>query len=1018
MLFHPGRVLLQDFTGIPALVDLAAVRDAVAAKGGDTDVVDSLCPADIVVDHSVQLDYGRVAAAAKKAKAVADKELPKEEVQKGDGPQQQQQQQQHQPHPAPPPPPPPTLIVHSTFPPLPSAASYDPLSGFYYGSPPPQPTYVLSSAPVYSLPPSTYYSQFPPHFYPMTNTTSSGSSQPPLPLSLATSSPDQGQSSSKKADEIPTDNPGLPIQEEVCPFHHRISYWSDELRRSEETEFRRNEERFAFLKWVDMAFKNITVIPPGTGVMHQVNLEYLARVVTSQEGLLFPDSLVGTDAHTTIVNGLGVLGWGVGTLDAESVMFGHPISVQMPKVVGCRISGSSPTYSTSTELVLLVTKKLRASSVSGCFVEFFGPGVEELSVADRATIANMCPEYGALVGFFPTDKETLSYLSHTGRDRQQLLCIREYLKVVKMLREEDSPDPEYSQVIEIDLGEVQPCLSGPRSARDKVPVAEVGQNFKAALTADSVSKRGFGLATEHLHRTISVDVDKSLHAVAHGSVVLAAISSCSNTSNPSVMLGAGLLAKKAIESGLSVAKYIKTSLSPGSGVVTSYLHESGVMPYLYMLGFEVSGYGCPACVGNNDRPLAASVCDAIGRGNLVCCGVLSGNRNFEGRLQPQVRANYLASPLLVIAYAIAGRIDIDFEKEPLGRAVGADDKPIFLRDIWPTRDEVREVERRFVIPAIFRQAFARIAYGNKHWSSLASPHADVFPWDQKSTFIQSPEYINEVSDGLWEDPRDTLKGMRCLLKLGDNVSSDHISPAGSIVRNSPAADYLSSLGLVPRDYNSYGARRGNCQVMMRGAFAHVRLRNELSDKVGPHTVHFPSEVPTTVFEASRRYKEQKVPLFVVAGENFGRGAARDWATKGPLLVGVRAVLAVSFDPAFRANLVRTGILPVQIDRATHEILTGREELDILLPDLAPKQEGRMRKRCRLLRDPTIVLSLNGGGFELEARARLDNSYEVGLFAQGGVIRSLMRKALAPEGREEEKQQQLSENSSRSVPNKC
>ncbi len=798
VLFHPGRVLLQDFTGVPALVDLAAVRDAVIERGGDAAAVDSLCPADLVVDHSVQLDYSQVATAAKKkaaAKAAAAAEAKAIEASKKEASSEVVS---------------PTMIVHSTFPP--------PATQYYATAPDPSlvPFYpTMQYQPMYATVPTnqTFYSvaQYAatPQYYPPAPAAAAAPVPALHPPSMPqTSVPEQQQwtapgneqstysepSPTPEEDEIPTDNPGLPIQDEVCPFHHRISYWSDALRKSQDTEFRRNEERFAFLKWVNQAFRNITVIPPGTGIMHQVNLEYLSRVVTCQEGFLFPDSLVGTDSHTTVVNGLGVLGWGVGTLDAESVMFGHPISVQLPKVVGCKLVGSSPRYSTSTELVLLITKKLRSASVAGCFVEFFGPGVGELSVADRATIANMCPEYGALVGFFPTDEETLRYLSHTCRDRQQMECIREYLRVVKILRVDEgedvvaAKDPEYSRVVEVDLSEVQSCLSGPKRARDKVPVEKVAEDFRASLTApaavssgakdkDGGNSKGFGVAPDQLHTRLSVDVDGSLHSVSHGSIVLAAISSCSNTSNPSVMLGAGLMAKKAIEAGLSVRKYIRTSLSPGSGVVTSYLHESGVMPYLYMLGFEVSGFGCSACVGNNKRPLASSVCDAIGRGHLVCCGVLSGNRNFEGRIQPEVRANYLASPLLVIAYAIAGRIDIDFEREPLGRA-GQDDKPVFLRDLWPTRREVRETERRFVTPAIFRQVYARISYGNKHWSALPAPESDLFPWEAKSTFIQPPLYIEEAANSLGQDPREGLKGMRCLLKLGDNVTSDHISPAG------------------------------------------------------------------------------------------------------------------------------------------------------------------------------------------------------------------------------------------------
>lgn len=454
---------------------------------------------------------------------------------------------------------------------------------------------------------------------------------------------------------MPTDNPGLPIQDEVCPFHQRMSYWAEMLQKSQDQEFKRNGERFGFLKWVDQAFKNITVIPPGTGVMHQVNLEYLARVVTCQKGLLFPDSLIGTDAHTTSVNGQGVLGWCVGTMEAESVMFGHPITISIPKVVGIRIVGQIPAFTTSTEIVLLITKKLRHANVNGAFVEFFGPGIGNLSIADRATIANMCPEYGALVGYFPLDHNTLQYLQHTGRDRQKLEFIQEYLERVKMLRNDDDPDPDYSDILEINLNDVQPCLSGPKRCKDKVMVDKVRTEFGKQLTQTSDEVQGFGLGPEEIFNSLTVNIDGILHNLSHGSVLLAAITSCSNTSNPSVMLGAGLLAKKAIEAGLSVPKYVRRSLAPGSGIITSYLQESGVMPYFHMLGFEVVGYGCSACVDNH-KPLSEAILRSVHEANLVCCGLLSGNRNFEGRIQPEIKANFLASPMMVIAYAIAGRI--------------------------------------------------------------------------------------------------------------------------------------------------------------------------------------------------------------------------------------------------------------------------------------------------------------------------------------------------------------------------
>jgi len=955
VLFQPSRVLLQDFTGVPALVDLAAIRDALVRGGVGEEAarkVDSLCPADLVVDHSVQLDYSQIAAktaAAAKSRA---------EQQQHEVEQMQQQQQQS----------PPTLIVHSTFPP----PQFQPVmeQQWHYaaaqpGPPAPAPvfTYFHPVSPYQPIPQMPLQAaMYPP--------------PPPIPQPLPPKPP-----SPVGVLEVPDDNPGLPVQDEICPFHQRMSYWSDMLSKNQESEFGRNKERFCFLKWVDKAFGNITVIPPGTGVMHQVNLEYLARVVTCQEDdLLFPDSLVGTDTHTTMINGLGVLGWGVGTLDAESIMFGHPIQFAVPRVIGCKITGYIPPYATSTEIVLLITKRLRHTGVVNCFVEFFGPGVSELSVADRATIANMCPEYGALVGFFPTDELTMKYLEQTGRDAQQVRCIREYLKAVGMFRDADAEaegqEPRFSSVIEVDLSEVLPCVSGPKRTKDKIPVDGVCQDFRRSLLARDGSK-GFGLMPEDSHKSLRVNIDGSLHTIRHGSVLLAAISSCSNTSNPSVMLGAGLLARKAIEAGLSVAKYVKTSLSPGSGVVTSYLHESGVMPYLYMLGFEVVGYGCSTCV-NNSRPLPASIVDAISQGKLVCCGVLSGNRNFEGRIQPDIKANYLASPMLVIAYSIAGRIDIDFNAEPLG--FDQSDRPVFLRDIWPSREEIQETERRFVIPAIFRQVYSRISYGNKHWSELPSPKgSELYPWDERSTFIQQPSYVEEHLASIDSRPEEHLKKMRCLVKLGDNVTSDHISPAGSIVRNSPAADYLASQGLVPREYNSYGARRGNCEVMVRGAFAHPRLRNLLSGKPGPYTVHFPSEVPTTIYEASKSYKRDNVPLFIIAGDNLGRGTPRDWATKGLILLGVKAVLAVGFDANYRSNLVRAGILPVQIDKTSYDILTGRESIDLVMPEPGAGSG-----------DVSIVLN---DYFDITAKIRLDNAYEVGLFESGGMVKQTIRRIM-------------------------
>ncbi|XP_040578631.1 cytoplasmic aconitate hydratase [Lepeophtheirus salmonis] len=908
ILFHPGRVLLQDFTGVPALIDLAAIRESVSKSGGCPDVVDSLCPADLVVDHCVQVDYNQI----KQQLSSPPDPSPKTPVLGGS----------MQPCP--------TVIVHSTFPPP------------FLAYPPPPPIYTL------------------PAFYPISSYQSKVVAPSPASNTSNRSVP-------------PMDNPGLPIQDDICPFHQKMSYWADALRSNQTSEFERNKERFIFLKWVNSAFKNITVIPPGTGVMHQVNLEYLARVVTCQGGVLFPDSVVGTDTHTTMINGLGVLGWGVGTLDAQAVMFGHPVTLSFPRVVGIRIKGVISDYSTSTDLVLMITKKLRQAGVQGAFVEFFGPSLKELSVADRATISNMCPEYGALVGFFPIDEITIQYLAQSGRDKSHIETVEKYMKTVKMFRSSDENENiRFASIIEIDLSDIIPCVSGPKRTKDKVSINEIAADFKSALHLKEGPK-GYGLSQGQGHVAFSVNIDGEYFTVGHGTVLLAAISSCTNTSNPSVMLGAGLLAKKAVECGLSVPKVVKTSLAPGSGVVTSYLQESGVMPYLYMLGFEIVGYGCSTCSYNSGPNLPDSIVQAIKQGNLVCCGLLSGNRNFEGRLDPDIRANYLASPLMVIAYAIAGRIDINLDREPLGFNSHTGEA-IFLKNIWPSRQEIQEIERKLVIPGIYRQVYSKVSVGNKHWDSLSVPNSvDKFPWSSDSTYIKCPEYIKEIGSNA-----RNWKNMRCLLKLGDNITSDHISPAGSITRSSPAAEYLSSLGLAPREYNSYGARRGNYHVMVRGTFSNMRLQNHLLNKVGPYTLHLPSEVTTTIFEASERYKNDGVSLFAIGGKNFGRGTSRDWATRGPFLLGVRAILAVSFDPTYRSNLVKTGILPLQITSISYESLKGTECLSIDIRDnITPK--------CLI----DVVVGKAERSFK--AVVRVDNDYETDVFHAGGVIAQIVSK---------------------------
>ena len=720
-----------DFTGVAALVDLAAMRDIAKAEGQDPSLIDSKCPADLVVDHSVQVDFSHI-----------EKQV-----------QQHQQKQHFQAGP-------PELSVAQNF--------------------------VHQTFPPFAMPGEVYYCDY---------QAQGASALPPPPP------PPQ-------VPPIPMDNPGLPIQDEVCPFHMRMSYWAETLQKTRLGEMQKNDERFQFLKFVDQAFENITVIPPGTGVMHQVNLEYLARVVSVQEGLLFPDTCIGTDTHTTMVNGLGVLGWAVGTLEAEAVMFEHPLTMACPRVIGLKLIGSVPIYATSTDVVLLISKEIRKQLKSqdhdNVFVEFFGPAVKELSIADRSAVANLCSEYNAKTGFFPVDSSTLDYLSQTGREKHSLAVMKEYLERTGLLRiNMDNNDEEdeviYDDIIEIYLPDIVVTISGPTRPKDKVELEDVSKDFCKSLSEK------FGQQHHHQGGVFNIDMDGQFHSIRDGSILLSSIASCSNTSNPSVMLTAGLLARKAVEAGLSVPKYVKRSLSPGSGVVTSYLQDSGVMPYLHMLGFEVMGYGCSTCVENSFVP------PLLPPEGLVCCGVLAGNRNFDGRLLPEIKANYLASPPLVIAYAIAGRIDIDFNTEPLGK--DANDKDVFLRDIWPSRDEVREVEKHHVIPSVFKLVSNRIQFGNKEWSNLHVPYAEESPllyaWNSSSTFIRPPSYFQDILTLTLSE----MKNMRCLLKLEDNVACDLISPAGSIVRGSPAADYLVERGLVPRQFQSFGVRRGNSEVM-------------------------------------------------------------------------------------------------------------------------------------------------------------------------------------------------------------
>ncbi|XP_017795879.1 PREDICTED: cytoplasmic aconitate hydratase-like [Habropoda laboriosa] len=808
--FKPARVILQDFTGVPAVVDFAAMRDAVKRLGSDPDKINPICPSDLVIDHSIQVDFIRS---------------------------------------------------------------------------------------------------------------------------------------------------------------------NDALKKNEEIEFERNKERFMFLKWGAKAFQNMLIVPPGSGIVHQVNLEYLARVVFDTNGLLYPDSVVGTDSHTTMINGLGVLGWGVGGIEAEAVMLGQAISMLLPKVVGYRLEGVLNQYATSTDLVLTITKNLRQVGVVGKFVEFFGSGVSELSIADRATISNMCPEYGATVGFFPVDQQSLTYLRQTGRSEEHISRIENYLTSVRMLRNYDDPkqDPIFSEVVTLDLGTVVSSVSGPKRPHDRVSVVDMKTDFRKCLTS-KVGFKGYGLSPEKVDAVGMFEYEGKDYKLRHGSVVIAAITSCTNTSNPSVMLGAGLLAKKAVEAGLTVAPYVKTSLSPGSGVVTYYLEESGVVPYLTKLGFYIVGYGCMTCIGNSG-PLPNVIVETIEKNELVCCGVLSGNRNFEGRIHPNTRANYLASPLLVIAYAIAGTVDLDLEKEPLGRR--ADGTPIFLQDIWPTRAEIQAVEQKYVIPAMFKEVYSKIEKGSSSWASLMAPDGKLYPWDSASTYIKSPPYFEILQKEL---PKiQPVTKARVLLNLGDSVTTDHISPAGSIARNSPAARYLSGRGLTPKEFNSYGSRRGNDAVMARGTFANIRLLNKFVGKPGPRTIYIPTKEEMDVFDAAEKYAKDQTPLIILVGKEYGSGSSRDWAAKGPYLLGIRAVIAESYERIHRSNLVGMGIIPLQyLPGQTAESLglTGNELYDIVLPE-----------NCQPHEKITVTTD---DGKKFEVIVRFDTEVDLTYFKHGGILNYMIR----------------------------
>ena len=809
--FRPARVLLQDFTGVPAAVDLAVMRDAIAEMGGDPSRINPVRPADLVIDHSVQVDV--------------------------------------------------------------------------FGTP-------------------------------------------------------------------------------------------NAFQRNVEIEYQRNRERYAFLRWTQGAFRNFRVVPPGTGIVHQVNLEYLASVVFEEESggerVAFPDTLVGTDSHTTMVNALGVVGWGVGGIEAEAALLGQPISMLIPDVVGFRLHGELQEGSTATDLVLTVTQQLREYGVVGKFVEFLGPGLATLSLADRATVANMAPEYGATIGFFPIDQKTLDYLHLTGRAESRVALVEAYAREQGLFLDEKGPEPEYTDLLELDLGSVEPSLAGPRRPQDRVPLRTAGDAFRGEL--EKMTDGGRGAAA-------SVEYEGERFALRHGSVVIAAITSCTNTSNPSVLVAAGLVAKKAIELGLEVAPWVKTSLAPGSRVVTDYLQRAGLLEYLEKLRFNLVGYGCTTCIGNSG-PLPDPIATAVQEKDLVVCSVLSGNRNFEGRVNPHVRANYLASPPLVVAYALVGRMDLNLGDEPLGQ--DPEGKPVYLRDLWPTVQEVQQIVADTVKPEMYRERYGHVFEGDETWSGLPVPEGERFDWEPSSTYILKAPYF----EGMSREPVPPIdvRGARVLVLLGDSVTTDHISPAGAIPKDSPAGRYLIEHGIEPRQFNSFGSRRGNHEVMVRGTFGNIRLRNRLAPGTeGGFTSLLPDGGVMPIYDAAMRYAEERVPLLVLAGKEYGTGSSRDWAAKGTLLLGVRAVIAESFERIHRSNLVGMGVLPLVFpdgENVESLGLTGHETYEI---------EGI--SAIEPLGEVTVRVSGEGGDKEFRARVRIDTPVELQYYRHGGILPFVLRGLL-------------------------
>ncbi|RLL45419.1 aconitate hydratase AcnA [Oceanobacillus piezotolerans] len=790
-----------------------------------------------------------------------------------------------------------------------------------------------------------------------------------------------------KPEEI---NPEVPV-DLVIDHSVQVDQYgtANALRANMDLEFKRNAERYEFLNWAQKAFDNYRAVPPATGIVHQVNLEYIANVVhaietENGEYNAFPDTLVGTDSHTTMINGLGVLGWGVGGIEAEAGMLGQPSYMMQPEVIGVKFTGSFPNGTTATDLALKVTQVLRAKNVVGKFVEYFGPGLKDMPLADRATISNMAPEYGATCGFFPVDAESLNYLRLTGRSEEQIDLVERYCKENNLWYSSDQPDPEYTEVVEINLSELEPNLSGPKRPQDLIPLSQMKDEFNKAITAPE-GNQGFGLNKSEFDKEVTVNFkDGRTATMRTGSIAIAAITSCTNTSNPYVMLGAGLVAKKAVEKGLKVPDFVKTSLAPGSKVVTRYLEDAGLQTYLDKLGFNLVGYGCTTCIGNSG-PLLEEIEQAIQDSDLVAASVLSGNRNFEGRIHPLVRANYLASPPLVVAYALAGTVDIDLSKDALGK--DSNGNPVYMNDIWPTMDEIKSEVQRVVTPEIFRKEYENVFDSNEKWNAIDTTDEPLFKWDDESTYIQNPPFF----EGLSKDPGTVkpLTSLRAIGKFGDSVTTDHISPAGAIAKDMPAGKYLQDKGVSPRNFNSYGSRRGNHEVMMRGTFANIRIRNQLAPGTeGGYTTYWPTGEVMPIYDAAMKYQEDGTGLAILAGKDYGMGSSRDWAAKGTNLLGIKTVIAESFERIHRSNLVMMGVLPLQFQKGESAEtlgLTGKESFTVEI-DESVKPHDVVKV--------TAVDEENGKATVFNAIVRFDSEVEIDYYRHGGILQMVLRSKVS------------------------